>query len=293
MATEIQQLAIFPNLTKGSAVEIVKKIVSFLANRDLGVKISYELRHQLEEIPAEYFCYPEQMLQESDLAISIGGDGTFLSTARFYSHRLVPILGINLGRLGFLTEFSYHQAIQKMEEIIQGKFQVTRRMRLRAEWRQQGNQESFAVLNDVVVSKGGKSRAIPVHLTVNGEYFCRYRADGVIFATPTGSTAYNLSSFGPIVYPTSESMVVTPISPHTLAIRPVILPPNSEIVLNIEDAEISQDDDVFLTVDGQVSMKMNPGDELSVRQSEVPAEIITNEEHSFYATLRSKLGWVG
>ncbi len=289
----MKNLSIFPNLQKENADKIIEKILSFLSHKDIRVRIPIELQPDLAGIPKEYFRDAAEILETSDMAISIGGDGTFLAASRFFAQKTIPILGINLGRLGFLTEFSYDQAIDKMEDIIQGKFSVTRRMRLEAEWEIDGHRETCTVLNDVVIAKGGKSRAIPIYLAVNDEYFCRYRSDGVIFATPTGSTAYNLSLFGPILHPTSESLIVTPISPHTLAIRPVVLPVSATVECQIEEIDPVHDDDTFLTFDGQVSLQVKRGDKVWIRRAPESVDIISNDDHSFYGTLRSKLGWVG
>jgi NAD+ kinase len=252
-----------------------------------------ELKHFSKEIPEELLYTDEEILKKAQLVISLGGDGTLLATSRFFSQKEIPILGINLGRLGFLTEFSFDQALQKMDEILSGKFVTTRRMRLEACLITPHDKKYFTVLNDAVVAKGGKSRTIEIDLQVSGEYFSRYHADGVIFSTPTGSTAYNLSSDGPIIYPTSEAMIVNPICPHTIAIRPVILPQDAIIQCTIRYSDFAIMEEVYLTLDGQVPVHLDKEDKVILKKSPHPVHIISNENHSFYTILRSKLGWVG
>lgn len=246
-----------------------------------------------EEIPNELLYSDQEILKKAEIVISLGGDGTLLSTARFFENKEIPILGINLGRLGFITEFSFDQAFQKMDQILAGNFNTTRRMRLYAGLKRKNKIKDYFILNDAVIAKGGKSRTIEIYLKVSGEYLSRYHADGVIFASPTGSTAYNLSSDGPIIYPTSEAMIVNPICPHTIAIRPLILPADAVIECEIGNLNNQFPEEVYLTLDGQVSVLLESGDKVIIKKSEYPVHIISNENHSFYTILRSKLGWVG
>lgn len=293
MSKQIDHIALFPNLNKKESHTIVQEIINFFSNRDLTLMVSEQFQSGSELIPQEFFYKDDEIRQKTRLAISLGGDGTLLSTARFFAAQSVPLLGVNVGRLGFLTEFSINQAIEKLAGLLEGNFSTTTRMRLKAMHIRGEEAEEYVILNDAVIAKGGKSRAIKLHLQVNGEYFSSYYADGVIFATPTGSTAYNLSTYGPILYPTSDAMIVNPISPHTLAIRPVIMPGDAIVECGAENQEHSRGENIYLTLDGQVSILLKEGDKIRITKSEHPALIIQNDRHSFYAVLRSKLGWVG
>jgi len=293
MNSKIDHISLFPNLAKKESHPIVQELINFFSNRDLTLMVSRAFERDHNLIPSSFFVQDEEILERTKLAISLGGDGTLLNTARFFMRQSVPILGINVGRLGFLTEFSSYQALDKLEELLEGQFLTTTRMRLKATHISAGQSQDYVLLNDTVIAKGGKSRAVKINLKVNGEYFSSYHADGVIISSPTGSTAYNLSCYGPILHPTSDAMVVNPISPHTLAIRPVILPGDSTVECLAENPDTTQKEDIFLTLDGQVSLRLQPDDRVLISRSEYPALIIANELHSFYATLRSKLGWVG
>lgn len=293
MGESIKNIFIYPNIYKKETDSFIKEIVVYFATRHESLMFSSDLKGFSDFIPSEFFYSNEEIEKKAEMVISLGGDGTLLAAARFFETKEIPILGINLGRLGFLTEFSYDQAIQDMGKILDGKFNTSKRMRLQATLKRKKSTENFTILNDAVIAKGGKSRTIEVNIKVNGEYMSRYHADGVIFSTPTGSTAYNLSSDGPIIYPTSEAMIVNPICPHTIAIRPVILPEDDEIECEILNADIYMHEEVYLTLDGQVPVLLEMGDKVIVKKSIYPVYIISNENHSFYTILRSKLGWVG
>lgn len=228
---------------------------------------------------------------EQDAMLTLGGDGTLLRAARIVGDRTVPILGINLGRLGFLTCAPADGMEQALRRFAAGEYIVESRMTLharvldadgvaRAQWR---------ALNDVVLHKGGFARVVTVAVQANGQRVAHYSADGVVLATPTGSTAYNLSAGGPVVYPTVETILLTPVSAHTLALRPLVLPPTAEITLRVEDGP----NELLVTVDGQVGATFCKGETLVVRRSEHPVTVVRFPEGSFFATMREKLQWGG
>lgn len=224
----------------------------------------------------------------TDMAIVLGGDGTFLSVARFLEDRPTPIIGVNLGGLGFLTEISEEDCFHELEQILDGKYEIEERMRLQVSIRRD-RQEIFrqSVVNDVVINKGALARIVDVKISIDDRYLTHYRADGLIVATPTGSTAYNLSAGGPIVYPTAHSTILTPICPFTLTNRPIILP--SDVVIQVELGERIKD--VTLTCDGQVGCQLASSDQISISAAPNPLRLIKTPAVDYFEILRTKLKW--
>jgi NAD+ kinase len=229
---------------------------------------------------------PEQV----DALLTLGGDGTLLRGSRFLGARSVPILGINLGRLGFLTCCTGDELGLALERFAAGEYQGEQRMALEAIARDADGEERdrWLALNDVVLGKAGIARAVRFRVESNGETIARYSADGVVVCTPTGSTAYSLSAGGPVVYPTLDTLLVTPVSAHTLAIRPLVLPPSFEVTLRTEDAS-----DLLITVDGQRGGDFGPAEVLVVRRAAHQVIIVRLPGQRFFATMRRKLGWGG
>lgn len=226
-----------------------------------------------------------------DAVLTLGGDGTLLRAARIVGEHPVPILGINLGRLGFLTCCAGSELEAALRRFAAADHIVEPRMTLdarvldtrgvgRARWR---------ALNDVVLHKGGFARVVTMRVQANGENVARYSADGVVLATPTGSTAYNLSAGGPVVFPTLETILLTPVSAHTLALRPLVLPPTSEVTVQADDGP----DELLVTVDGQVGATFAAGETLVVERSAYPVLVVRFSNGSFFATMREKLHWGG
>jgi NAD+ kinase len=226
-----------------------------------------------------------------DVLLTLGGDGTFLRGARLLESRDVPILGVNMGHLGFLTCCPADQLEHSLMRFARGDFAVETRMMLRASVLGSSGKEreSWTALNDVAIHMSGFARVVPLRVTVDGEHIASYSADGVVIATPTGSTAYSLSAGGPVVVPTLETIIVTPISPHTLAIRPVVLPGNAHVGVQADGAS----DEVMITVDGQVGTIFRSGETLNVCNAGATIKIVRFPGASFFATLREKLGWGG
>jgi len=227
---------------------------------------------------------------EVDALLSLGGDGTLLRGARLLGDHEVPILGVNLGRLGFLTCCPADQLETSLMRFARGDYTVESRMMLRASV-EVGRRErqSWLALNDVVIHKGGFARVVPLRVAVDDELIATYAADGVVISTPTGSTAYSLSAGGPVVVPTLETIIVTPVSAHTLAIRPVVCAAGSRITVQAEDAP----EELMITVDGQVGTKFLENETLSVSRAKTAIKIVRFPGSSFFATLRQKLGWGG
>lgn len=226
-----------------------------------------------------------------DALLTLGGDGTLLRGARLIASHQVPIIGVNMGRLGFLTCCGGDQLTEALDHLARKEYTVESRMGLGATIDRNGGavRESWVALNDVVVHKGGVARMASLKVGVNGEPIATYAADGIVISTPTGSTAYSLSAGGPVVFPTLESILVTPVSPHTLAIRPLLLPADSEVTVQREDGPT----DIMITVDGQVGATFGMDETLRVHRAGRPILIIRLPKSSFFTTLRKKLAWGG
>jgi NAD+ kinase len=232
-----------------------------------------------------------------DALLTLGGDGTMLRGARFLAGRPVPVFGVNLGRLGFLTTCGATEMEESLAQFAAGNFRAEERMALEARvtgpsHRADGDApvRHFA-LNDVVLHKAGYARVVRLDVAANDERVASYAADGIVISTPTGSTAYSLSAGGPVVVPTVESILLTPISPHTLAIRPLVLPPTAQITLRVDVRE--GNDEMLVTVDGQPGTTFAVGDTLIVRRAKPVRLVRIPALGTFFTRLRAKLGWGG
>ena len=231
---------------------------------------------------------PGEPVLDCDLMVVLGGDGTLLSVARNYAGG-PPILGVNLGRLGFLTEVPREDLYPALVEILAGRFEVEPRSLLDVELVREGAEtRRFRALNDAVIAKGALARIIEMTLSVDGQLVSRYRSDGLVISTPTGSTAYNLSAGGPILHPHLPVAVLTPICPHTLTLRPLVVPDTSRTEILLETGR----ERVFLTVDGQEGVELADGDRILVTRAPEPVRLLrTTESRSIFEGLRSKLHW--
>jgi len=225
---------------------------------------------------------------EADLIVVLGGDGTMISTARLTGEREGLVLGINYGSLGYLTEFRIEELFGALESILAGDFKVDKRVMLDAEqWRGEEKLNSGRVLNDVVINKAALARIIEIEVELNELHVNSFRADGFIVSTPTGSTAYNLSAGGPIVYPSMNALVLTPICPFTLSNRPIVMPDDSEISLEL----LNSNEGVVLTLDGQIGHTMRTGDLVKIRKSETSFNLVQPTNRNYFDVLRNKLKW--
>lgn len=229
-----------------------------------------------------------EIMQRADLVIVLGGDGTLLSVARRANTRIVPILGVNLGSLGFLTSTTTNELFSTIAQVLQGEYEIEQRSLLAVTLLRNGDRaESFQVLNDAVINKGALARIIDLEAWVDNHYLCTYKADGLIVATPTGSTAYSLAAGGPIIAPAVGVVVLSPICPHMLTNRPIVLPDTANIRVVLRTAE----EDVILTLDGQEGHPLKQGDTVSIKRSEGTVALIKPQNRTFFDVLRSKLRW--
>jgi NAD+ kinase len=252
----------------------------------LGLDVMCQQNSAIPDFQAE-IDEPE-LPADTDAVVVLGGDGTFLSVARAVRDRPIPVVGVNLGGLGFLTEIAHESCFSELGEILEGRYEIEERMRLQISlWREGREVFSQTVLNDAVVNKGALARIVNFHTSIDGRYLTHYRADGIIVATPTGSTAYNLSAGGPIVYPTARDVIVTPICSFTLTTRPIILPGSARIELALDDKA----QDVALTCDGQIGRKLLPQDRILITAAPAPLRLIKSPSMDYFDILRTKLKW--
>lgn len=265
--------------------DVMRQIRALASPCGLSLALEPEL---LEHVPEGLRLEHDAPL---DALLSLGGDGTLLRAARFLDGRQVPILGVNLGRLGFLTSCAAEELEAGVRRLAAGDYCPERRMVLHthAVARDGAVRHHWRSLNDVVLHKGGFARVVRFSVHVDGEVVATFGGDGVVVSTPTGSTAYSLSAGGPVVVPTVESIVLTPVSPHTLALRPMVLPPTAEVRVQAED-DVTE---LLVTVDGQVGTHFHENETLVVRRAEAPVLIVRFSSNRFFGRLRQKMGWGG
>jgi NAD+ kinase len=282
----VQRIGVVAKPKKPEAEPILRSLVGWLTERGREVVLDQEAA---AIFPGAGPGLPRaQVVAGADLVVVLGGDGTLLSVARLIGDREVPILGVNLGGLGFLTEITLDELLPTLEAVLRGQFDVSRRLTLTARVLRAGAViASYEALNDAVITKTALSRIVDLEAHVNGEYVATFRADGLIVSTPTGSTAYCLAAGGPIIYPTLPALVIIPICPHTLTNRPLVVP-DSAVVEIVQGAT---GEDVHLTVDGQVGVVLRHRDVVAIRRSERTIALIKSPKLNYFELLRAKLKW--
>jgi NAD+ kinase len=266
-----------------AAVATAHELADWLTRKGLEVAVDESARPSARDPEQPSTVEP----RPCDLVIVLGGDGTLLSVARNLTDD-APILGVNLGTLGFLTEINRSELYPSLLQVLQEKFELEERSLLDVElYRDGGAPQRFRVLNDAVVAKSALSRIIQISLRVDDHLVARYRADGVFVSTPTGSTAYNLSAQGPILFPRLPVVVLTPICPHTLSLRPLVVPDSSRAEVTLE----TQREEVYLTLDGQEGTTLGFGDRVRATRSAGTVRLVRISGRTFYDGLRDKLHW--
>ena len=279
-------LGIFSRPRPSALVEIIPPLLAWLQQRGVNTVYDAETANALR--PGDLGKTRHEVVQQADILLVLGGDGTILAASRDAAPLGVPVLPINLGALGFLTSFTLEELYPALEDVLAGREAVSERVMLLV--RRTHNSETLApqrALNEAVMHKGTLARMIDLELHIDGGFVCRYRSDGLIIATPTGSTAYSLSADGPIVHPAVESILVTPICPHTLSDRPVVVPDTSQIELRFSD----HSDSVFLTLDGQIGVPLQTGDRVCITRAPERLKLIHPANKTYFEILRSKLKW--
>jgi NAD+ kinase len=281
----IKTIGIIAKKGRPEARELTIKICSWCVERGLSVYIEKDLNIITSQAqPAD----PLSLIVSAEAVIVLGGDGTLLSVARIPASEKVLIIPVNLGGLGFLTEIRAEEIFILLEQIIAGKFTIDSRMLLEVVLFRNGvPHETHRILNDVVINKGAMARIIDLETTVNGLYLNTFKSDGLIICTPTGSTAYSLSAGGPIIYPSLRCISITPICPHTLTNRPIILPDDSVVQVRLK----SEQEDVFLTMDGQIGIRLQKDDYIEVKKSGSSLSLVKSPFCDYFEVLKEKLRW--
>lgn len=281
------KIAIIPNPTKAGALDFTKKAVSIIESCGGTALMTEDIKSsfsQLEKI--EYFSTIERMVESCDLVIAAGGDGTIINAAKYACSQERPILGVNFGRIGFVAQLEPKE-LDKLTDIIKGEYKTEKRMMLKAEIiSADGESSVHYALNDVVISRGSYSRILDFTIGHNEREICSYRADGLIFSTPTGSTAYSLSAGGPVVEPTMNCIVFTPVCSHSLFSRPIVF--SADSVLGVT-AGCDESCEAIVTVDGQCSKKLCDGDMVKISRAGKDVNLIITNEKTFYSVLGDKL----
>ena len=282
---KLQSVGICVKREQPQVAERVATLEGWLHDHGVEVLLDREAAHWLGRQGVAL----EELAGRIDLLIVLGGDGTLLAAARAVGERAVPLLGVNLGTLGFLTETSSDELYVALDQAFAGRLVVAPRMRLQVEVERGGHVvERFLALNDAVIGKSALSRMIDLETRAEGAFVTTYHSDGLIVATPTGSSAYSLSAGGPILLPEDESIVLTPICPHTLTQRPLVLPDHYRIEILVLD---TRGGEVHLTVDGQVGVELEQGDRVTGARSAHPARLLVSPHRSRFAVMREKLRW--
>jgi NAD+ kinase len=289
--SSIKRIGIVLKPHQPDALKTICELASWLAARGIELLGGPEIERErvehatgcsVTEVPQE------QLAGDVDLILVLGGDGTMIATARIIGKSEVPVLGVNYGGLGYLAEFRIEELYTALESILAGNYRVDRRVMLSVELcRGDEPITRNRVLNDVVINKSALARIIEIDAYMNQQFVSSFRADGLIVSTPTGSTAYNLSAGGPVIYPSMKAVVITPICPFTLSNRPIVVPDESEIELRLRTAN----EEVALTLDGQVGFPLKVEDRVLISKSETTFNLIQPANRNYFEVLRDKLRW--
>jgi len=289
--TSIKRIGVVVKPHQPDALETLCRLTEWLSRRSLILVGGPEIER--EQIEHKTGCAVEAVPREDlpksvDLILVLGGDGTMIATARMIGNAEVPVIGVNYGGLGYLAEFRIEELFSALEAILEGNYKVERRVMLSVELRR-GEElvTDNRVLNDVVMNKSALARIIEIETYLNDQFVNSFRADGLIVATPTGSTAYNLSAGGPVIYPSMNAVVITPICPFTLSNRPIVVPDNSVIEVRL----MTEKEDVALTLDGQVGFPLQAADRVVIRKSQTTFNLVQPANRNYFDVLRNKLKW--
>lgn len=280
----MRSIGLMPNLDKKRAVRVAKWMVNWLEARNVDVWLEHKAAKATEWV--EKGCTFVELLERCEMIVVLGGDGTLLSAARNIAPSGIPVLGINLGNLGFLTEIEVPEIVDAFTKILAGEYGIEERMMLDSRVIRRSKEEAkYVAFNDIVVAKSGLARIVQLEVYIDGKHLGNYSADGLIVSTPTGSTAYSLSAGGPIVSPYVNSLVITPICPHTLYGRSLIISNNETVQIIVKSSHT----DITLTADGQDDFALNSYDKIEVKKGKHSAKLIKLKDRDFYSTLMARL----
>jgi len=281
------KIGIAGNINKPKVRDVIREFVDYLELKQIRYIYAQELQDFLQLSGKDQFTPLNRIGQAADIVVAFGGDGTILSTANIVGHSGVPILGVNSGGLGFLAEVVVEELKQTIDDLIAGKYTVIDRMLLDVKVIKKDRKFSFSALNDMVIDKGTGPRLILIDVYINNTFLNTYRSDGLIVATPTGSTAYSLSAGGPLLMPTMNAIIVTPICPHSLTVRPIVLSENSLLHVALKPGQ----DAAQINLDGQSIMTLKPDERIEIRKADFTLKWVSIGERDFFEILRTKLHW--
>ena len=283
-----KSFGVWGNTDKESFWEILPDILAWSGKKGLDAYLTTRiLNHENGSTLTSKKIRSKDDMSVLDFMLVLGGDGTFLSLARAIEHRNTPILGIHLGDLGFLAKVTLKDLFVRLDQVANGDFIVEKRILVKASIKKNGQTIHHVGLNDFVLSNGQSHRMLNATVSVNGHLVGNYRSDGLIIATPTGSTAYSLSAGGPIVTPEVDSLIITPTAAHTLTSRPLVIPADSKIILNFPDTN----DSILFIADGQVHESLDPSCQVEITKSHYDVKLIDFKDSDYFQTLRTKMGW--
>ena len=283
-----KSFGVWGNTDKESFWEILPDILAWSGKKGLDAYLTTRiLNHENGSTLSSKKIRSKDDMSVLDFILVLGGDGTFLSLARAIEHRNTPILGIHLGDLGFLAKVTLKDLFVRLDQVANGDFIVEKRILVKASIKKNGQTIHHVGLNDFVLSNGQSHRMLNATVSVNGHLVGNYRSDGLIIATPTGSTAYSLSAGGPIVTPEVDSLIITPTAAHTLTSRPLVIPADSKIILNFPDTN----DSILFIADGQVHESLDPSCQVEITKSDYDVKLIDFKDSDYFQTLRTKMGW--
>ena len=279
------------NFRKDKYFSILERVYDILTKLDVKILISDDMKKNDKfHIPDAYSLVEfDAMAKQADILFAIGGDGTILSTVRRLGQSQQPIMGIHIGGLGYLTECVENNLDESIHYVLNNKYGISERLILEAKITDNGKEKIYCALNDVVVDHGPSARILKTEVHVSDHYLSTYEGDGLIISTPTGSTAYSLSSGGPIIYPDVETITVTPICPHSLSARPIVLKPNENISLRF----LNPFDGMALAVDGQIRIEIDDHVLITIVQADHSAKLVHLPGNGYFKMLRTKMGWAG
>ncbi len=281
----MQNIGIFAKIHDPRCREVAAELVKWLKGHGLNPLVEAGLAHDLG---IHGWIEGALIPAKADMIVVLGGDGTLISVARRVGRKEVPIMGVNLGSLGFLTEITLDGLYPALESYLRGDYKLSDRMMLKVTLLRDGKEVcSHEALNDVVINKGAPAKIITLDASVNGSFLATFKADGLIMASPTGSTGYSLSATGPIIDPSIDCILITPICPHTLTNRPLVVAAERMISVTLD----SMMENVMLTIDGQVVVGLNHRDVITVRRAEHRTRLVMSSDTDYFEVLRNKLKW--
>lgn len=279
-------IAVVPNLSRDRAKNYTADLIRRLLGLGAGVFLKDDLRSEFEIPGIRFFPELRELIQACDVIVAVGGDGTIIHCARNAAAVGRPVLGVNVGRLGFVAGLETDE-FDRLERLVSGDYKLEKRMMLEVRLAENGQEKTYPALNDTVIARGALSRILDFKVSLNDTRVCDYRADGLILSTPTGSTAYSLSAGGPVIDPSMNCILLSPICPHSLMSRPVVFGPDARLSVQ---AHSDYESEIILTVDGEISRRIPDGSRIEVYRSSSTVQIIKLKNKNFYEIVNDKLG---